>query len=32
MEKRALGHVMLPSILYREQDYHLPGAFAENTQ
>ena len=32
MEKRALGHVMLPSILYREQDYHLPGAFAENTK
>jgi phosphoglycerol transferase MdoB-like AlkP superfamily enzyme len=24
MEKRALGHVLLPSILYREQDYHMP--------
>ncbi|WP_240032037.1 LTA synthase family protein [Pseudomethylobacillus aquaticus] len=24
MSKRALGHVLLPSILYREQDYHLP--------
>ncbi|MDZ4099869.1 MAG: LTA synthase family protein, partial [Methylophilaceae bacterium] len=23
MEKRALGHVLLPSILYREQDYHM---------
>lgn len=23
MEKRALGHVLIPSILYREQDYHL---------
>jgi hypothetical protein len=25
MERRALGHVLLPSILYREQDYHMPG-------
>jgi hypothetical protein len=24
MERRALAHVLLPSILYREQDYHLP--------
>jgi phosphoglycerol transferase MdoB-like AlkP superfamily enzyme len=24
MERRALGHVLLPSILYREQDYHMP--------
>lgn len=24
MEQRALGHVLLPSMLYREQDYHLP--------
>lgn len=23
MEQRALGHVLLPSILYREQDYHM---------
>jgi phosphoglycerol transferase MdoB-like AlkP superfamily enzyme len=23
MELRALGHVLLPSILYREQDYHM---------
>lgn len=24
IEQRALGHVLLPSILYSEQDYHLP--------
>jgi len=24
MERRALGHVLLPSILYREQHYHMP--------
>jgi phosphoglycerol transferase MdoB-like AlkP superfamily enzyme len=24
LEQRALGHVLLPSILYREHDYHMP--------
>jgi phosphoglycerol transferase MdoB-like AlkP superfamily enzyme len=24
MHQRALGHVLLPSLLYREQEYHLP--------
>jgi hypothetical protein len=30
IEKRALGHVLLPSILYREQDYHMPQSQAVN--
>lgn len=32
MEKRALGHVMLPSILYREQDYHMAAGIVAKAQ